>query len=62
MRATAVGTRTHMRMRPCLVELQVLHKAPIKEPKHIEHLLNERRTQVLLLSIPMLETNIRHML
>lgn len=27
---------------------QVLHKAPIKEPKHIEHVLNERRTQVLL--------------
>jgi hypothetical protein len=28
----------------------VLHKAPIKEPKHIEHVLNERRTQVLLLA------------
>ena len=32
--------------RHCLVALQVLHKAPIKEPKHIEHVLNERRTQV----------------
>jgi hypothetical protein len=40
----------------------VLHKAPIKEPKHIEHVLNERRTQVPLQSVMDLKTNISRML